>query len=134
MLLAGFLVEHPTCYPPMVINISDGEATDGDPEVAAGKLRNLSSDDGQVLLFNVHLSSQPGRPIEFPDQETALPDQWARRLFRMSSLLPPPMHGPASQGGIKVSPQTRGFVFNADLASVVRFLDIGTRVDFKNTR
>ena len=106
MLLAGFLVEHPTCYPPMVINISDGEATDGDPEVAAGKLRNLSSDDGQVLLFNVHLSSQPGRPIEFPDQETALPDQWARRLFRMSSLLPPPMHGPASQGGIKVSPQT----------------------------
>jgi hypothetical protein len=31
-----------------------------------------------------------------------------------------------------VTAATRGFVFNADLASVVRFLDIGTRVDFKN--
>ena len=25
-------------------------------------------------------------------------------------------------------PQSRGFVFNADLVSVIRFLDIGTRV------
>jgi hypothetical protein len=52
----------------------------------------------------------------------------------MSSCLPPPMIGPARQAGLNVGPDTRGFVFNADLASVVRFLDIGTRVDFKNTR
>lgn len=134
LVLAGFLAGHPDCYPPLVINISDGEATDGDPEIAAGNVRNLSSGDGQVLLFNVHLSSRPERPIEFPDAEDGMPDQWARRLFRMSSVLPAAMHGPARQGGVRVSPQTRGFVFNADLASVVRFLDIGTRVDFRNTR
>ena len=61
-----------------------------------------------------------------------LPDDFARRLFRMSSPLPPPMYAQARQGGFGVSANTRGFVFNADLASVVRFLDIGTRVDFKN--
>jgi hypothetical protein len=131
-LLAGFLAEHPGCYPPLVINISDGEATDGDPEGPAGRLKNLSSDDGQVLLFNVHLSSRRQQPVEFPDQETSLPDQWARRLFRLSSRLPAPMHPAARQAGLPVSADTRGFVFNADLASVVRFLDIGTRVDFKN--
>ncbi len=131
-LLAGFLAEHPTCYPPLVINISDGEATDGDPQVPADQLKGLSSEDGEVLLFNVHLSLRKELPIEFPDHESALPDQWARRLFRMSSLLPAPMHQPARQAGLSISGRTRGFVFNADLASVVRFLDIGTRVDNKN--
>jgi hypothetical protein len=131
-LLAGFLAEHPTCYPPLVINISDGEATDGDPQTPAEQLRALSSEDGQVLLFNMHLSSRQEQPIEFPDREANLPDQWARRLFRMSSRLPIAMHRPAQQLGVAISTDTRGFVFNADLASVVRFLDIGTRVDSKN--
>jgi hypothetical protein len=134
LLLCGFLAEHPNCYPPLVINISDGEATDGDPEVSAAQLRVLSSEDGQALLFNLHLSSRAENPIEFPDRDAGLPDQWARRLFRMSSTLPAPMQASARQAGVKTTDQTRGFVFNADLASVVRFLDIGTRVDVKNTR
>ena len=131
-LLAGFLAEHPSCFPPLVINLSDGEPSDGHPEAAAARIRELSSDDGNVLLFNLHLSSQAVFPIEFPDNEFGLPDDAARRLFRMSSLLPPGMHGPARQAGLVINDATRGFVFNADLASVVRFLDIGTRVDFKN--
>jgi hypothetical protein len=134
LMVGGFLAEHPTCYPPLVINLSDGESTDGDPEPAAAKLRALSSEDGEVLLFNVHISSRPGTPLEFPDDEASLPDPSSRRLFRMSSPLPPPMWGPARQAGVEVNANTRGFVFNADLASVVRFLDIGTRVDFKNLR
>ena len=40
----------------------------------------------------------------------------------------------AYQAGLRVTPESHGFVFNADLASVVRFLDIGTRVDAKNLR
>jgi hypothetical protein len=133
-VLLKFLAEHPACYPPLVVNITDGEATDGNPEPAAARLRQLLSEDGNVLLFNAHLSSKPGAALEFPDQEAGLPDEHARRLFRMSSCLPPPMRDPARQAGVAVTAGTRGFVFNADLASVVRFLDIGTRVDFKNLR
>jgi hypothetical protein len=134
MVLAGFLAEHPACFPPIVINITDGEATDGDPGPSAERMRKLNSEDGEALLFNVHVSSKAEKPIEFPDEESALPDAFARRLFRMSSLLPEPMHGPARQAGYSVTDATRGFVFNADVGSVVRFLDIGTRVDFKNVR
>jgi hypothetical protein len=133
-ILSNFLIEHPSCYPPLVINLSDGEATDGDPEGAAQRLRELASEDGAVLLFNAHISSRPERAIEFPDQEEGLPDAHARRLFRMSSRLPPGMLNAARQAGLTVTLESRGFVFNADLASVVRFLDIGTRVDFKNLR
>jgi hypothetical protein len=133
-ILSDFLLQHPSCHPPLVINLTDGEATDGDPEESAGRLRELSSEDGSVLLFNAHISSRPEQAVEFPDKETDLPDEHARLLFRMSSCLPPVMLNSARQAGIAVTPQSRGFVFNADLASVVRFLDIGTRVDLKNLR
>ena len=37
------------------------------------------------------------------------------------------MRSYAQQQGIAVSEGTRGFVFNADMTSIVQFLDIGTR-------
>jgi len=83
-----WLSQHPDCFPPIVINITDGEATDGDPLLPAQQLRELQSSDGQVLLFNVHLSSVGGAPFEFPDSELELPDQYAKQLFNMSSVLP----------------------------------------------
>jgi hypothetical protein len=132
--LAGFLADHPDSYPPVVINITDGDATDGDPEQPAARLRQLSSTDGNVLLFNIHISEKDATPVEFPDAEASLADPLARRLFRMSSTLPAPMWGPARQAGLAVTAQTRGFVYNANLAAVIRSLDIGTRVDFRNLR
>jgi hypothetical protein len=45
----------------------------------------------------------------------------------MSSVLPPQLQEAARSEGFRVEPGTRGFVFNADLVSVIRFLDIGTR-------
>jgi hypothetical protein len=126
-ILQGWVAQHPTCFPPIVINITDGEATDGDPSGAADAIRKLSSNDGEVLLFNAHLSSQRATPIEFPDTEAGLPDQFAQLLFRMSSPLPAYMRSIAQQEGYRVSEGTRGFVFNADIVAVIRFLDIGTR-------
>lgn len=122
-----WLSQHPDCFPPIVINITDGEATDGDPLLPAQQLRELQSSDGQVLLFNVHLSSVGGAPFEFPDSELELPDQYAKQLFNMSSILPEHIRLAAEQEGFRVSPNSRGFVFNADIVSVIRFLDIGTR-------
>src|SRR5215813_12836901 len=126
-ILAGWLAQHSTCFPPIVINITDGESTDGDPTTAAEGIKNLTSDDGKVLLFNLHLSSHRAAPVEFPDSEAGLPDQYAQLLFRLSSLLPEYMRSIAQQEGFRVSDGTRGFVFNADMVSVIRFLDIGTR-------
>lgn len=126
--VAEYLQRFPGCYPPVVLNITDGKATDGNPEPVAARLRQLASSDGHVLLFNAHLSSQPHRPIEFPDQENGLPDDYARMLFRMSSPLPPRILAAARQQGLWVGETSRGFVFNADLVAVIRFMDIGTQV------
>jgi len=124
---SGFVAEHPKCYPPIVINISDGAATDGDPEPQAAALRAVASTDGNVLFFNVNLSAGGQRPILFPTSDAGLPDDYARVLFRMSSTLPAPMIQQARLLEESVADGARGFAFNADLVSVILFLDIGTR-------
>jgi len=126
-VLVNWLMQHPNCFPPIVINISDGESTDGNPFQPAQDLMTLSSTDGEVLLFNLHLSSSNQSPIEYPDSESSLPDEHAKALFNMSSLLPEYVQKILMQEGFYTSSNTRGFVFNADLVSVIRFLDIGTR-------
>jgi hypothetical protein len=132
--VVNFVEEFPGCFPPMVINVTDGMATDGDPAQHATMIRDYASRDGNVLLFNVHISSHAAYPLLFPDREQGLPDDFARRLFQMSSLLPPRMAALAREDGFAVTDATRGFVFNADFDAIVRFLDIGTRVSAANLR
>ncbi|HZC68848.1 MAG TPA: vWA domain-containing protein, partial [Nitrospirales bacterium] len=59
-LVQTWCQEHPKGFPPIVINVTDGEATDGDLVAAARKVTAVGGDDGSVLLFNIHLSSTAG--------------------------------------------------------------------------
>ncbi len=126
-ILNRWVSEQPTSFPPIVINITDGQATDGDPTGAAASLKDLKTEDGHLLLFNIHVSSTAASPVEFPSDEGNLPDDFAKLLFRMSSPLPDYMKNIASEEGIQVGDSPKGFVFNGDMVSVIRFLDIGTR-------
>lgn len=126
-ILVKWLTTHPNCFPPIIINISDGESTDGDPIQLASDLMSMTSTDGEVLLFNLHISSSNHNSIEFPDSDSNLPDDHAKLLFSMSSKLPEYMRKVIASEGMDASFNTRGFVFNADLVSVIKFLDIGTR-------
>jgi hypothetical protein len=126
-ILQGWITQHPDCFPPIVINFTDGESTDGDPTPQADAIKQLESSDGKVLFFNVHLSSQRKPEIEFPSSEEILPDQFAKLLFRMSSPLTPFMLKVAAEKQYAVTEGARGFVFQAELVTVIDFLDIGTR-------
>lgn len=126
-IVTSWLSAHPDCFPPIVINITDGESTDGDPSAAGDGIKSQASSDGNALLFNVHLSSHAGHTFEFPASGAELPDQYAQLLFNMSSPLPEHMLAAARQEGYRVEEGARGFVFNADMVAVISFLDIGTR-------
>jgi hypothetical protein len=127
-LLGQWLEQHRGSFPPVVLNVTDGESTDGDPSDAARDLQTLSSADGNALLFNLHISSDRSPPLMFPDSEADLPNDFARLLFRMSSVLPEHMCAYARQQGLSASEGTRGFGFNADVFGITQFFDIGTRV------
>ncbi len=126
-ILEQWIQEHPHSFPPIVFNITDGEATDGDPLPLAQELQKLATSDGNLLLFNIHISSTPAQPVKYPSSSASLPDQYASLLFEMSSILPAYLREAAQESGYQVDQNSRGFVFNADLAELVQFLNIGTR-------
>lgn len=127
-IVRSWIDVHPGDFPPIVINVTDGEATDGEPLEIARRVTSYATDDGDVLLFNVHLSSSQEPAVELPDAAAELPSEdYALQLFQMSSRLPFSMRAAAEQEGYEVNLDTRGFIFNADPAALVRFLEIGTR-------
>jgi hypothetical protein len=127
-IVSDFIATYPDCFPPLVLNLTDGKPTDANPLDAAVALKGTKSTDGNVLMFNAHLSGSPVPPVCFPDVEAAVPEKYGKLLFRMSSILPPKLMAAARDEGFAIAGPARGFVFNADLVAVIRFLDIGTRV------
>jgi hypothetical protein len=127
-ILQQWLAQHAASFPPAVIHITDGESTDGDPSQSMRELTSLSSSDGGVLLFNVHLSSNPSAvSAAFPDSPSQLPDQFARCLFDGASLLTPFMRTVAVEHGFQLGDGAKCFALNAELVLVIQALDIGTR-------
>ena len=123
---------HPDSFPPIVINITDGLVTD-DPYDGTGlaewasRLTSIETSDGNALLFNIFLSADGAQEVLFPQTAAGLPEP-GPQLFAISSRLPPTMvaNARATTGGI--ADGAKGFVFNAGLATLVAFLEIGTRV------
>ena len=118
---------HMDSYPPIVINITDGEPN-VDPAADARALMRLGTNDGKVLIYNVHLSKLASTPITFPGSPAGLPDNYAKRLFEMSSELPLKIRQELEAEDLPAPPGARGFIFNADSEILIKFLDIGTRL------
>ncbi len=126
-LIKGWVDTYPECSPPIVINITDGEPKDGNPTKIAEKLRSLNTTDGNVLLFNFHISSKSKGEILFPDAPEVLPDKYARLLFNMSSPLTDMMLDRAKDHNIQVASGSRGFSFNVGTNEVLaNLIKIGT--------
>ena len=108
-ILSEWIGQHPRSFPPIVVHITDGESQDGDPIPYADALRNLSTADGNVLLFNCHLSMTKANPFMFPAAEEGLPDELAKVLFRMSSILPEPFMRHAAEELFPLQPGRGGW-------------------------
>ncbi len=126
----SWVSSHAQCHPPIVINITDGDSTDGDPLPEALRLRELKTDDGELLLFNCHLSPFSPDEVRFPGSESDLPkeDDSAAKLFAMSSVIPETMRTRACEFEVKknMKPGDRGFLFNTDVDGVMSLIQFAT--------
>lgn len=119
--------DFPDSIPPIVMNLSDGQATDGHPGEAARGLTSVTTSKGPARFFNLQLTAGPIKPVQFPATSDGIIDQFARILFDVSSELPSYMVEMARGMGLTVADGARGFCCNADMATLVDFLDIGSR-------
>ena len=128
-IVHSWVQTYPGSFPPIIINLTDGAATDGDPTVWADRVKTLQTTDGQVLLFNIMLASGGAlEPVMFPHDVNQLNGKYAQQLFQMSSELPEFMVTAAIRQGYRAEPGARGMSMNADFRAVVSFLNVGTSV------
>lgn len=128
--IADWANDHPDSFPPIVLNISDGAATD--EEMVAKwvpQLKSLRTNDGELMFFNLNVARFEGAPILWPGADTELPNELARQLFEYSSVLPSAMLTRARRLDPSIPDDARGFAYNADFAALAQFLETGTQVD-----
>ena len=120
-------------FPPIVINITDGEASDADDEellAAAERLRALSTGDGNLLLFNIHLASEtddPADSLRFPSETDRLPDRpHARLLYALSSTLPSCYDEAIRTERPEGRPPFRAVSYNCPINTLFAVLTVGT--------
>lgn len=124
--------DHRQGFPPMIINISDGEATDADRSqlvALASQIKALSTADGGTLLLNIHIQGEENAPRAiFPRSVAEVPvDLNARTLYEMSSELPEVYERQVTQvRGDNLAGPFRGLSYNTPLTDLVAMMNIGS--------
>lgn len=121
---------HRDCHPPIIINITDGEATDAGNSFNALKsqveqIKSLRTNYGSVNILNIHISTRAGDKLLFPN-EVNTGDKFEKLLFEMSTPLDENMIRIAQQKGYDVRQNAKGYVFNGNATDLINFLNIGT--------
>jgi hypothetical protein len=119
-LAADWARSHPHNYPPVIIHVTDGLASDGNPLTVAQEIATIETEDGHALLFNVHLTEINSAPVTYPASKEELPaDRYAHLLFDMSSVIPEPSRNLLQALlGRHLPVESRGLIFHGDAASV----------------
>ena len=121
---------HKDCHPPIIINISDGEATDAGSSYSqlkreTSEIKDLRTNFGNVNILNIHISSKSGEKILFPSDSPDI-DRFGKLLFDISTPLSENMIRIARQKGYMINNNAKGYVFNGNATDLVNFLNIGT--------
>jgi len=122
---------HKDCHPPIIINITDGEATDGGRNFnllrsELEQIKHLGTNYGTVNILNIHISSRSGDKLLFPCVLSSSNDMFEELLFEMSTPLTENMIRIAQQKEYKLQDNARGYVFNGNATDLINFLNIGT--------
>lgn len=138
-LLADWTQKHKgkICYPPTIINITDGEyncISDEEIMQIANELKSIETLDGNVLFFNIHISASNTNAVFFPSDKSVL-SSTALKLYELSSLLPERYNDSISKllgADSDSSKRKRGLVVNADMSTLIKILEIGTPTNIPN--
>ena len=99
-------------------------------------IRELGTNNGKCLVMNCHISPMKLMTLEYPSSSAQAEevDPFAKFMFEMSSVIPEslfeygirPLDVEPPGLGMKLEPNARFFVFNAEIESVIRFMTFGS--------
>ena len=124
--------ENHESFPPIVFNISDGEANDATPEELihiAEQIRQTGTENGKTLLVNIHLGKidDPASEIFPSDNGFEASSQYQLTLFRRSSLMPQELESVIEEVSTsKGCGPYRGVAFNVTPGELLNILNIGS--------
>lgn len=79
------------CYPPTIINVTDGEFNGTSREnilQLTNELKAMFTNDGNVLLWNIHVKPDTQKKTLLPtDKGEVAGDSYAEMLYDISSML-----------------------------------------------
>ena len=132
-LLDQWMKEHhdKDCYPPTIINITDGQFTQVTREQVvqqANELKAMFTNDGNVLLWNIHITPNHLEQVLLPiGKEELKGDKYSELLYDMSSLLPTRYNQAISDiRGDSVDSRHVAMATNTDMSTLIQLMDIGT--------
>ena len=119
------------CYPPTIIHITDGlynGASKSEVQQKANELKSMFTNDGNVLLFNIHITPDNDNGFTFPKSKDELEEnRYAQDLFDLSSLLPLRYNEEICKlKSTDPSVRHSAMAVNADMSTLIKLMDIGT--------
>ena len=128
------------CYPPTIINITDGEFNGATKEYVlqqANELRSMFTNDGNVILFNIHISANKAVCVTCPASKDEVSfSSLATTMYEMSSLLPMRYSDRIAdlRGDGTPNNRYRAMSINADMSTLIQLMDIGTPTNISQNK
>lgn len=118
---------------PVIINISDGvpyyEGKDprdcmAETVALANEIKNLSNNDGNVLIFNAQIDSVP--TTVFPSERNEISQEAGQFLYDITSVVPESYKVAAAKNELPTKDGSRGCIFGADGVQLIQLIDFGS--------
>ena len=133
-LIEGWISKKPENPAPIIINISDGMPFTGSNQKEdiektislANSIMQINTNDGNPIVFNVHLGQTPFNESKFESNESNISNEEGKLLFKISSLVPETYREAARKYEFITSEDSRGFVSNAGPETLIKFINFGS--------
>lgn len=128
------------CYPPTIINITDGIFNGATKEYVlqqANELKSMFTNDGNVILFNIHISADKDVCVTCPASKDEVSfSSLATTMYEMSSLLPMRYSDRIADLRGDGTPNNRytAMSINADMSTLIQLMDIGTPTNISQNK
>jgi hypothetical protein len=120
---------HQRSFPPIVIHCTDGLPQDEPSALReAENIKRLRTEEGHVLLIDIHLPEGVTYPVVYPVSSADLPpgNVAANLLFAMSSVMPDEMLASATDSQLPVKPGCKLMIVNGNATSVTQLIQWGS--------